>query len=194
MGPGGALDCVAIASNRTVNASMPNLSNVLMQALLEMPAYLEAVYPPLPNQLLRARSHEDQMPLLEQLWHVRDCESDLYGPRIRRTLVEDRPFLEPMAVGHWPEERGYLARAAGPAVAEFGSMRRALVEQLTACTPQQLARTALRVDDRVCSVVDLIAELLDHDRDHRIRIAAMLAGFHGTTAPSANQRPLHDRP
>jgi hypothetical protein len=161
---------------------MPDPSNALMQALLEMPAYLEAVYPHVPDRLLRAPSTLDNTPLMEQLWHVRDCESDLYAPRIRRTLMEDWPFLEPVSVSHWPEERGYLARAAGPAVAEFGSMRRALVEELTACTPQQLARSALRVDDRVCSVVDLIAELLDHDRDHRIRIAAMLAGFHSTTA------------
>ena len=161
---------------------MHNPSNALMQALLEMPAYLEAVYPPLPDHLLRAPSTQDKMPLLEQLWHVRDCESDLYAPRIRRTLLEDRPFLEPMAVGHWPEERGYLARAVQPALAEFGGMRRALVDELMGCTPQQLARSARRVDDRVCSVVDLIAELLDHDRDHRIRIAAMLAGFHATLA------------
>jgi hypothetical protein len=161
---------------------MPHTSNALMQALLEMPAYLEAVYPHLPNHLLRSPSTQDKMPLLEQLWHVRDCESDLYAPRIRRTLVEDRPFLEPMAVGHWPEERGYLARAVHPALAEFTSMRRALVDELMACTPEQLARSALRAGDRVCSVVDLIAELLDHDRDHRIRIAAMLASFHGMPA------------
>jgi hypothetical protein len=65
-----------------------------------------------------------------------------------------------------------------PALAEFGAMRRTLVEWLMACTPEQLAREARRVNDRVCSVLDLIAELLDHDRDHRVRIAAVLAGFH----------------
>lgn len=163
-------------------ATMPDPSNALMQALLEMPAYLEAVYPHVPKHLLRAQSALDKMPLLEQLWHLRDCESDLYAPRIRRTLVEDRPFLEPMSVSHWPDERGYLGRAAEPALVEFGSMRRALVDELAACTPQQLARSALRVGDRVCSVFDLIAELLDHDRDHRVRIAALLAEFHGVPA------------
>lgn len=161
---------------------MPNPSHALIRALLEMPAYLEACYPLIPDALLRGPSTQDKMPLIEHLWHVRDCESDLYAPRIRRTLAEDRPYLEPMAVSHWPEERGYLARAVQPALAEFGSMRRTLVDLLMACTPEQLARQALRVDDRVCSVTDLIGELLDHDRDHRVRIAAMLAAFHGTPA------------
>lgn len=161
---------------------MPNPSPIPIRALLEMPAFLEAVYPTVPDPLLRAPSTRDKMPLLEQLWHVRDCESDLYAPRIRRTLAEDRPFLEPMEVGHWPEERGYLAREVQPALAEFGAMRRALVALLMGCTPEQLAREALRVDNRVCNVVDLVTELLDHDRDHRVRIAAVLAGFHAAPA------------
>lgn len=161
---------------------MPHSSRPLIHALLEMPAYLESCYPQLPDRLLRATPAHDNMPLLEHLWHVRDCESDLYAPRIRRTLAEDRPFLEPMEVAHWPAERGYRDRAAPPALAEFGSLRRALVEQLCDCTAAQLARTALRVDNRVSSVVDLIGELLDHDRDHRVRIAAMLAGFHAAPA------------
>ena len=101
------LDCTSRSQIAIANATpMPNPSPIPIRALLEMPAFLEAVYPTLPDPLLRAPSTRDKMPLLEQLWHVRDCESDLYAPRIRRTLAEDRPFLEPMEVGHWPEERG----------------------------------------------------------------------------------------
>lgn len=149
-----------------------------MRALLDMPAFLEAVYPRIPERLLRLPPAHDKSPLLEHLWHLRDCEADLYAPRIRRTLAEDRPFLEPVAVAHWPAERAYMDRTPQPALAEFGAMRRALVDELSACTPQQLQRIALRVDDRVCTVRDLVDELLEHDHDHRVRIAAILAGFH----------------
>ena len=124
---------------------------------------------------LTSMPENDKSPLAEHAWHVRDCESDLYGMRIQRVLQEAEPYLEPISVSHWPEERSYLTKPVQQANREFRELRESLVKQLQTTQASALERTCRRTDGRRSAVTDLIAELLEHDRDHRRRIAAILA-------------------
>lgn len=149
----------------------------LLRQLEEMPSFLEKTVLSLPSAVLLRTPDGDKSPLLEQLWHIRDCESDLYALRIRRVLNEPRPRLELMDVGVWPEVRAYMARNGNLAVHEFAQLRALLVAELEPLGPEELRRVGVRADGTEINVLGLIEQLLEHDRDHRWRITAILRNY-----------------
>ncbi len=153
----------------------------LLNQLAEMPAFLERTVAALPADLLQRPPITDRFPLIEHLWHVRDCDPDLYALRIRRVLHEERPALAPVDVGAWYVERRYRERSGHQAISEFATLRLALIEELKTLPACDLARVGLRADGREISVQGLIEQLAEHDRDHRWRIAAILGGFAAST-------------
>lgn len=146
----------------------------LLAQLADMPVYLRAALEQLPREALLKTAGSDDLHLLTHAWHVRDCESELYGARIRRILAEDKPTLPGLDVGAWPEERGYAARPLEQALAEFSALRATLVDDVASLSPEALARVGIRFDGQASSVLDVLGQLAEHDRDHRVRIAAIL--------------------
>lgn len=149
----------------------------LLNQLAEMPAFLERTVASLPPELLQKHPSEDQFPLIEHLWHIRDCDPDLYALRIRKVLQEARPALSPVDVGAWYADRCYRDRPAQQAIAEFTKLRLDLIEELKSLEESDLARVGVRADQSEISVQGLIEQLAEHDRDHRWRIASILGGF-----------------
>jgi hypothetical protein len=141
-------------------------------SLLEMPSFVEAALAQLPSELLVRAPHCDRSPLLEHAWHLRDCDEDLYAMRIRRAIAEEQPFLEPMDISHWVEQRAYMSRPIGEAMAQFREGRTRLVAQVSEFGQEQFLRLAKRGDGSSSTVMALIGELLSHDQDHRLRISA----------------------
>ncbi len=146
----------------------------LIAQLTEMPLFLSRTFASTPVALLLKTSTCDTMPLIEHLWHLRDCDSDLYALRIRRVLLEDRTTLEGVDVGVWPRERNYLASVGVQAVAEFCAMRQLLIEELKPLSENSLARVGVRFDGREINLLGLIEQLAEHDRHHRRRMATIL--------------------
>ncbi len=153
-------------------------SNLLHQ-LEEMPVFLQRTVTSLPAEVLVRMPEQDKSPLLEHLWHIRDCDSDLYALRIRRVLYEDRPALEPVDVGAWPEARAYLSLTGDVAIQEFVQLRAGLLRDLQNLDQVALSRVGVRVDGSEVNVLGLIEQLAEHDRDHRWRIAAILRSYGG---------------
>jgi len=145
-----------------------------LNQLREMPDFLERTFLGMSKDLLLRAPEKDNSPLIEHLWHMRDCESDLYAPRIRRVLTETRPRLEPVDVSAWPTERQYHLREGDQAVREFIDLRLSLIRQLEAVTRIEFERTGVRHDGSDADVYFLIEQLADHDRDHRWRMCAIL--------------------
>jgi hypothetical protein len=156
----------------------------LLDALEEMPRFLRYSLEGLSREALLRVPENDRSHLLEHLWHTRDCETDLYGLRIRRILAEDRPHLEPVDVVAWLEERGYEAREGDAAIAEFEQERGRLLSELRVLTPDQLARTGVRADGSEISALAIIQQIAMHDQDHRQRVAAILRGFTEAATPA----------
>jgi hypothetical protein len=150
-------------------------ATLLVNSLLEMPAFMDHAFRGLRPDHLTVLPDNDKSPLAEHAWHIRDCEEELYGMRIRKVLEENEPYIEPMSVSHWPEARGYLTKPAMQAAREFRELREGLVELLRSAPSNALDRTCRRGDGSTSSIADLIGELLAHDQDHRVRIAAILA-------------------
>lgn len=149
----------------------------LLSHLAEMPAFLERTTASVPPELLQRMPAGDQFPLIDHLWHIRDCDPDLYALRIRKVLREERPVLEPVDVGAWYGERRYKERPGGQAIAEFGKLRAELIADLQGLGECALARVGIRADGSEVNVLSLVQQISEHDRDHRWRIASILRGF-----------------
>jgi len=149
----------------------------LLDHLAEMPAFLERTTAALPQDLLQAAPANDKFPLIDHLWHVRDCDPDLYALRIRKVLREDRPVLEPVDVGAWYGDRRYRERPADQAIAEFAKLRTELISELQTLDENALTRVGVRADGSEVNVLALVRQISDHDREHRWRIASILRGF-----------------
>jgi hypothetical protein len=149
----------------------------LLNQLAEMPVFLERTVASLPSDMLQRPPVEDQFPLIEHLWHIRDCDPDLYALRIRKVLQEDRPALAPVDVGAWYVDRRYRERSGQQAISEFAMLRVDLIKELKTLEEFDLARVGFRVDGSEISEQGLIEQLAEHDRDHRWRIASILGGF-----------------
>jgi hypothetical protein len=68
----------------------------LIEQLAEMPRFLAEVFMGMPREQLARAPEEDNLSLVEHLWHINDCESDVYYPRIVRALDHDKSALLPM--------------------------------------------------------------------------------------------------
>ena len=149
----------------------------LLDQLAEMPAFLERTMASLPPDLLLRMPAGDPFPLIEHLWHIRDCDPDLYALRIRKVLREDRPLLEPVDVGAWYAERSYRERSGDQAIAEFASLRAELIAELEPLEEHALARVGIRADGSEVNVLGIARQMSEHDRDHRWRIASIIRGY-----------------
>jgi hypothetical protein len=161
------------------------LYSALLNQLQEMPVFLRRVLAGLSREVLLRMPENDNSNLLEHLWHTRDCDTDLYGLRIRRILSEERPCLEPVEVGTWPQARGYESRDGDQAIAEFERERARLLSELGPLTAEQLAKVGARADGSEVSVLAVIEQLAVHDQDHRWRVEAVLQSFAGLHGPAA---------
>lgn len=155
---------------------------ILLAQLAEMPEFLERTAKSLSPGILSRTSSDDQFPLIEHLWHIRDCDPDLYALRIRKVLYENRPTLEPVDVGAWYSQRNYRCRSGDQAIEEFARLRLALIAELSHLEEQELSRVGVRADGSEINVLGIIEQLAAHDRDHRWRIAAILRSLSDSTA------------
>jgi hypothetical protein len=114
----------------------------LLTQLGEMPDFLEQSLAGMPKDILLRQPSEDKSPLIEHLWHIRDCDFELYGLRIQRVLREEKPALEPVDVDEWVQTRSYPLRNGDQAIEEFRAYRVNLIAELASLTSDQLAERA----------------------------------------------------
>lgn len=153
---------------------MQYVKQILIKQIQELPHFLgQAVQHLSRDQLLQPVGGEN-LNLLEHLWHVADCDSDIYQLRITRVLGEDQPHLEGVSVDAWPTERGYAQRTAADAIAKIATCRQQLSELIAPLDEAALHKEGVRFNGTKTYVLELIETLLEHDRDHRWRIAAMV--------------------
>lgn len=147
----------------------------LIEQLAEMPRFLAEVFQGMPREHLTRAPEEDNLSLIEHLWHIRDCESGLYYPRIVQALDDDKPALWPMPdIGSWPLERAYSQRDGDDAIREFATLRQQLIGRLRDLEPSQFERVSVGQNGATYNVYDLLEHLADHDRDHRWRMAVLV--------------------
>jgi HAD superfamily hydrolase (TIGR01549 family) len=158
--------------------NLPHEPDSLQAALLATPAALDSLVPSLPAEVMTKRPQEKEWCVTEVLCHLRDVESEVNLPRIRKLVEENNPFLPGMDTDRWAEERQYLHQDGHQALATFTEARMALLallEQLDAEGWRRPARHAIFGPTHLKELVAIIAE---HDRIHIQQIHATLRQVH----------------
>ncbi len=149
----------------------------LIHQLTEMPDFLRDSCLGMTAEMALAQPQCDKDFLTSHFCHLVDCEIDLYGARIDRLLNEEYPRLEGVDVFSWPTDRQHHLRDADAAIRQFTTARCSLVERLKSLEPARWAAGGTRFNGATCDVRDMVFDLINHDRDHRIRIAKILREF-----------------
>ena len=144
-----------------------------LELLAAMPEFVAGAIAHAPADALQWKPSPEEFSLLEHACHLRDLEHEGYLLRVRRMLAETLPALPGFDGATVAQERHYLAQDARAAAHEFALARGELLARLHALTAADLAREALFDGKRIC-LVDLVAMIAEHDREHREEITRLL--------------------
>ena len=149
-----------------------NLAETIEQ-LNRMPDFVLAAIAAVGRDRVRFKLSPDDFCLLEHACHLRDLEREGYLVRIRRMLAEPNPALDSFDGTAVAAARDYMAQDARLAAMDFMAARKELTGLLAPLTDVELQRRGTFADKPV-TLADVIAMIVEHDREHRAGMEAVL--------------------
>jgi hypothetical protein len=141
--------------------------------LAETPRVLHSALVDATPEELRLRPDDNSFCLIEHACHLRDLEREGYALRLRRMLEERDPALAGFEGDVVARQRDYMSQDAYNAGAEFAIVRSGLLARAEKLTGKEMARSG-RFIGRTITVCDLLAMMVEHDREHREEISALM--------------------
>ena len=114
---------------------------------------------------------------IEVLCHLRDCDREVFAPRLERLLGETHPVLADVGMDGLERSRDYRGQSPAQALEEWRTARRALLARLAPLARADWERAGLHPARGSYSVAVLARTLADHDLSHRRQIAEALGEF-----------------
>jgi DinB superfamily len=122
----------------------------------------------------RLQSLGDEFCVVEHACHLRDLERDGFTPRIHSVLAEDDPLLYGFDGNGVAAASNYRSEHAITALNAFLEARKANVDTVRALPEAGFLRIGHYEDRAPITLGDVVAAMLDHDRDHLGRLHRML--------------------
>jgi len=144
-----------------------------VERLAGMPEFLDAALVAVEPEDLLARPGEGEFSLVEHACHLRDLEREGYLVRLRRTLSENCPDLQPFDGTAIAAARDYPSQDPRAAARDFAGTRREVVALLQPLEAHDLRREATFAGRRI-TLSDLVAMMVEHDREHREEIERLM--------------------
>ncbi|MEM5436403.1 DinB family protein [Paraburkholderia diazotrophica] len=141
----------------------------VIEALSQMPAALSGFASRIPNAQWSQRPKGTGFAAVEHACHLRDLDA-IFADRIAAVRNRRLPVIDSVDGTVLAEERDYLHQDMTAAVKAFAQSRKHLCTMLKKLKPEQLARCGLRDGTRRMTLEELVRELLDHDRTHRLEM------------------------
>jgi FMN phosphatase YigB (HAD superfamily) len=104
--------------------------------------------------------------LTEIICHLRDVDQDIYLPRIKQVLDNERPFIEAIDADSWAEERKYKQQDGSQALSEFISARLELLALIDNFGPAHWEKEIKHTLFGPLSLAELIRISARHDKLH----------------------------
>jgi len=143
-----------------------NEPTALTSILRSTPAALNSLCQPLDTSQLSSRRKAGEWSPGEILCHLRDVDTEVNLPRLKKFLQEDNPFLPGEDTDRWAEERDYLHQDGKRALEHFSAARQRLLRILDVISPADWERTARHAIFGPTHLRELVAIIAGHDQLH----------------------------
>jgi len=144
-----------------------------LEMLAAMPEFVAGAIARAPADALQWKPAPEEFSLVEHACHLRDLEREGYLVRVQRMIAESNPELQPFDGTAVAAARNYRSQDARAAARDFARARREVVALLAPLTAGQLRREARFGAKRIC-LADLVAMMVEHDREHREEIERLM--------------------
>jgi hypothetical protein len=149
------------------------LDPAALETIAATPATLRNLVGALPAAALSTPSDGDWSPK-DVVAHLLDVQDIDFNQRIRRTLTEDRPLIEPVDPDTRREQRDLATWDIDRLLDAFETGRKEQIGLLRDLTPAQMARLADHAEAGEISVSDLAHHCAVHDLMHIGQITRMV--------------------
>ena len=153
----------------------------LLAALGGLTREIRTLFKTVPPRRRRDRPEGTGFSAVEHLCHLRDLDV-IHVERVGRMVAEDLPDLPSVNGLAMAAERDYLAQDPDAALAGFGQVRASLVRTLGRVPPPQWERMGLRDGVRRVTLLELVEEVHQHDREHVQELHELAAEMGGAGA------------
>ena len=169
--------------NTPVDQLHPTINNpeAYKAVLKSTPACLSSILAKIPASSWKQRPTKADWCLTEIICHLRDVETDVNLPRLRKIINEQNPFLPGMDTDPWASERQYFNQDGHSAFEKFIQARIELLELLSNLNHYDWikpARHAIFGPTQLKELVDINAS---HDRMHIQQVHQVLKALNGET-------------
>ena len=147
----------------------------LLTRLQEMPDRLAAVTAGLTNEETTRKPSAVEFSILENVWHLRDIESEGFLARIRRVISETDPVLRDLDGARLAAERRYNERDLAEGLAGFRFARLAGIAAVRDAGPHALERAGELETVGSITLLQLLNRMAEHDRGHLKEVEALRA-------------------
>jgi FMN phosphatase YigB (HAD superfamily) len=177
MGAGTLAGLIPWLDQTTAEALKPQYNEpmALMAILRSTPAALNSLCQPLETNQLSTRPNPDEWSPGEILCHLRDADSEVNLPRLKKILEETNPFLPGVDTDRWAEERDYLHQDGKLALQHFSATRQRFLRILEQISPVDWERTARHAIFGPTHLGELIAITAGHDQLHVRQMVSTIA-------------------
>ncbi len=151
---------------RRCEARLPLAVPELVAALRATPARVAELARGLDAERLRRRPTEGEWSMKEVMAHLRDLERDLFLPRLRRILEEERPRFESFDPEAWARSRDHREGSFEADLEEFTAARARTLAFLEALPDSAVARVGLSGHFGPVTLAQYATHIADHDLEH----------------------------
>jgi FMN phosphatase YigB (HAD superfamily) len=159
-------------SRLTPNFSSPSAILAILRAT---PAALDSLCRDLPLSAWNQHPEEGEWCLTEIICHLRDVESQVNLPRLKKVLQEVNPFMPGMDTDIWALERNYHDQDGLQALWSFTAARLEVLENLESLPQEAWQRVARHAIFGPTSLEELVGFTTSHDRLHLQQVQRTLA-------------------
>ena len=147
-------------------ARLPLAVGPLVAELRTTPARVGEIAWGLSAEQLRQRPGEGEWSMKEVMAHLRDLERDLFLPRLRRILEEERPQFESFDPDVWARSRDHREGSFERDLEEFAAARARTLAFLAALPDGAVARLGLSGYFGPVTLAQYATHVVDHDLEH----------------------------